>query len=385
MKKQIFKSFLILALLISPFAAAKAANLKTDNSIYIGKEEIVGGNLYAVGNTITIDGNINGDLIAAAQTITVNGRVEGDIIAAVAQEITVNGEVGGNIRIAGNSLTMNGPVARNVNALGTKIFLGDQAHVGWDAYLAATNIEVRGSIDGNLNGRVGRALIAGKIGKDVDLNLSDESNSQTLIIAPGAIINGDLSYTAKNTANISDKASISGKTQQKPLEIKTTNWFMIWLWGRLFAIFSALAVGLILVFLGKNITPRILNKIQEAPWKIFWPGLIIMLILPPIALILIFTLIGIPLAFMILATWLILIYLAKIITAILIGQLILNKITKTDNWKPIWPLILGVLISWLVFSIPVIGWLTGLLAITFGLGGIWAFFSPFLKNLEPQL
>ncbi len=385
MKKQIFKLFLILGLLIIPLAALQAADIKTNNSIYINKDEIIAGNLYAAGNTITVDGNISGDLIAVAQTIIVNGRIEGDLIS-LAQEIIINGAVGGNIRVAGNSLVINGPVARNVNAFGAKISLGDKAHVGWDVYLAAANCEIRGSIDGNLNGYVGQALIAGKIGKNVDLTFNNQSDGQVLIIAPETIINGDLIYTAKNAANISDKANISGQTQQKILETKkANNWFLAWLWSRLFAIFSALAVGLVLIFLGQNITSKITNKIQEAPLKVFWSGLIVLFVMPPIALILLFTLIGIPLAFMTMTIWLILIYLAKIISALLIGQMILDKTTKTKNWKPIWPLILGVFITWIIFSLPFVGWLVGLAAVCFGLGGMWLCLLPALKSSESKL
>ncbi len=358
-----------LALFLFPLAAVKAADARTGNTVYIPKEEIVNGNLYAVGETITIDGTISGDLITVAQTVTVNGRVEGDVIA-LGQDIFINGSVGGNIRIAGNTLNINGDVARNVNVFGAKVVLGPDSHIGWDVYVVGANSEIRGTIDGSLGGQAGQALITGKIGKNVNLKLSGDSHTD-LTITSEAIINGDVTYNSKNAASISPKSSIAGKVQQQSAETKKSNSAWLWLWQKLFSVFSALAVGLVLIFIGKNISAKILGKISESPAKMLLPGLVIMFILPPIALVLIFTLIGIPLALMIGAWWISATYIAKIYAAIFIGQFILKKIMVSKESSLSWSLILGVIISWLIFSIPYVGWVISLFAAWLGLGAIW--------------
>ncbi|MFA5131594.1 MAG: polymer-forming cytoskeletal protein [Patescibacteria group bacterium] len=380
MKGKITKILLFLALILLPLGAAHAFDTKTGNSIYIAKDQIVSGNFYAAGNTITIDGNISGDLIAAAETINVNGRVEGDIIAA-AQTINVNGEVGGNIRVAGSSIDLNGSVARNVNAFGSNILLGTSSDIGWDAYVAGATIESRGNIAGTLSGNAGRALIAGKIGKDVNIKISEDSKSEGLIISPDTTINGNVNYTAKNPAQVAGSASVSGVIHQTVPETKAHNWLAAWAGVKLYTIFAALAVGLILIFLGKKITPKIIAKIDEKHWRTFLPGLIIMFIVPPIALFLAFTFIGIPLALILMALWLVAIYLAKIFTAIFVGQTILQTLTKNHNPKLIWSLILGVIITWLLFAIPFVGWIIGLIAIWLGLGGLYLYASHQLRHL----
>jgi cytoskeletal protein CcmA (bactofilin family) len=378
---KIFKILILSALFLLPLTAVRAADTKTGNSVYVAKDEIISGNLYAAGGTITVDGTISGDLIAAAQTINVNGRIEGDIIAA-AQNLTINGDVGGNVRVAGNSVILNGKVSRNVNALGTNIIFGADSRIGWDAYLAGSNAEVRGIIDGGLSGQAGQVLISGKIGKDLNLKLTNGNLPQQLIIVPEAIINGNITYTAPNLANISDQAKIAGKIQQNTLATEESNIFLLWIWGKLFTIFSALTVGLVLIFIGKNITTKILDKMEESPLKMLVPGLIIMFILPPIALVLIFTIIGIPLALIIASWWLIMTYVARIFTAILVGQLVIKKISKKKDWPLIYSLILGVVVCWLIFAIPFIGWLLALVAIWIGLGGIWSFMSQQLGILK---
>jgi len=379
MKSKIIKIVLILAILIIPSEVLLAAETKSGDSVYIAKDEIVVGNLYAAGQTITVDGLVSGDIIAVAQTIKINGRVEGDIIV-IAQDLVINGEVGGNVRIAGSSLALNGTVARNVNAFGSNIAIGPNARIGWDVLWFGMTTEMRGVIDGGLSGYTDRVLIAGKIGKDVKLNLSKGNQSQEIIITPEAIINGDLIYTSNNVAQISDKASLAGKIQQVAPETKNANWLWLWLWGQTFAIFAALSVGLVLIYVTRNITSHILTNLEEKPLKAFIPGLILTFVLPPIALVLAITVIGLPLALIIMAWWLVAIYLAKVFTALVIGRLLIRKIIKKE-WSLFVSLVLGIFICWLLFAIPVVGWILSLIAIWFGLGGIWFYVSNQLKHL----
>lgn len=380
MKNKFIKIIVFLALIIAPLGAAKAMDGKTGDSVYIAKDEIVSGNFFAAGNTITIDGTISGDLIAAAQTINVNGRVEGDIIVA-GQNIAINGEVGGNIRVAGSSIILNGSVARNVNAFGATIVLDREVKVGWDALLAGASLDVRGVIDGSLNGRAEKALISGKIGKDAAIKLSGNLNNESLVVSPGTIINGDLFYVSKKPAQISSQANISGQIEQSVPETKQTNWFLTWVWERLFSVFAALVVGLVPVFLARKVTAGVLEKIGEKPFRALVPGLIIMLVLPPIAILLLFTIIGIPLALIIAAWWLIAVYISKMFAAIFVGQMVFNKIFKKDKVHLFWSLLLGTVICWLLFSIPFVGWILCLVASWLGLGGAYLFVNSRIKAL----
>lgn len=379
MTKKIAKVFLFLALVLIPFSALKAAGTKTGGNIYVPKEEIVSGNLYAAGQSIIIDGIISGDLIAVAQVITVNGRVEGDIIAA-SQDITVNGDVGGNIRIAGNTLAINGTVARNINAFGANVVLGTKSQIGWDAYIAGSNLSARGIIDGSLSGYAGQALITGKIGKNIDLKLNG-GTAQKLTIASGAIINGDINYTSKIAASVSPGASIAGNIQQKTPEVKINDHFWPWLWGRLFAIFAAIVVGLVMATVCKKGIYKTIGLIEEKPIRTLIPGLLFFFVLPPVALVLMFTVIGIPLALISGALWLIAIYAAKILTAILLGNILIKKILKKESLPLAWSLAPGVIICWLLFSIPFVGWVFGLIATWLGLGGLWFYATNKSGNL----
>ena len=104
-------------------------------------------------------------------------------------------------------------------------------------------------------------------------------------------------------------------------------------------------------------------------------GAVLMFLTPIVALLLFITLIGIPLSIIILALWFIALYLSKIIIGILVGRGILEKLLPKKNKSLIWAMIIGVIIVWMITSLPLIGWLFCLTAIWWALGGMWLYYK----------
>ncbi len=378
--KKLWLFLLLPVFLAAPILAASAAGARTGNSVYIPAEEVVDGNLMAAGNSITVDGNVAGDLIAAGQTITVNGRVEGDLIAA-GQTITVNGDVGGNIRIAGSAISLNGSVGRNVNAFGNTVFIGRDSEIGWDLLVMSAKAEIRGEINGSVEGGAAQVMIDAKIGRDVNLKLSKETRPDGLIVASGTEIAGNLNYTAKSQAQISEQAKVSGQTNRHDWPTKQSGAVWSWILDRIIAMFSAIVVGLAMIFLMRKPIDGLLEKLPTQPgWKIL-SGLLIFAVLPIASLILIMTVIGLPLGLIIAAKWLVAIYVARVLTALWLGAWLLKQL-KMGAGKSLLPaLAVGVFVSWLLFAIPAVGWIISLLAVCFGLGAFWAYVKNQFVNI----
>ncbi len=370
MFKKITLSIGLLAAIIffSPHVA-EASTLKSGNDVYLPQGETIDGNLYASSNNITIDGEVQGDLIAAAQTITINGRLEGDLIA-VAQTITVNGEVNGNIRIAANSANLNGNIARNVNFIGNSLAIGPEAKIGWDILSGATNTNIMGEVGGNVDGGGNNIILAGKVAKD--FNFAQSQQAQKITISSGAKIAGNLNYHENTDLQREEGSQISGQinilknTESKNQASKD------WFWSLLYGIFSAMIVGLIMIYPGKNIILTLKKILREKPFTSLGWGALVFLAAPTAALLLLFTVIGIPLSIIILGLWILMLWLGKIIFAIFVGQEILNFFLKhrEGEKKLLLSMIIGITLLWLLFSIPVIGWILSLIATCFGLGAL---------------
>ena len=367
----------LFALLLIVPVSAEAFAVKTGDSIYIAKDQTIEGNLYAVGSSITVDGTVTGDVICAGQTININGAIEGDVICA-GQSININGAVNGSVRVAGNSININGQIARNAMAFGAAVNLGADAVVGWDMLIGAAVGGIRGKINRDLHGGASTVVIAGEIGENVRLKLNNKKTEESgLVIMDGAKINGNIVYTDKNEANIAGGASIIGGITHNLPEIKKKKFIAInWAWGRLYSIFSALVIGLVLVSLWSKEIKKLTDKMLDKPGVSIGWGAVIMFLTPIISILLLITFIGIPLAFLLMGVWLIALFISKILFGILIGRYLMKKLWEKKKDSLIWAMIVGVVISWIVFSIPVIGWLLGLVALWWGLGGIWLYFKP---------
>ena len=377
--------FFLVFLLILPFGA-KAFSVKTGDSVYISEDETIEGNLYSAATNITVDGTVKGDVICAGQSININGKVEGDVICA-GQSINAKGEIGGNVRVVGNSINLGGKIARNVNVFGASIILDKNAEVGWSLFFAGATMEARGKIGQDLYGTSPKITITGEIGRDVRVRIKDkiraekkgpsyEDKSELLTISNNAKIGGNLTYTGSNEANISDKASIAGEVKHNLPKVEKAGKFVFigWFWGRLYSIFAALVVGLVLISLWRKQVIELTNKMLEKVGVSIGWGAVVMFLAPIIAILLIFTIIGLPLALILLGVWIIALFIAKILASIMVGRVVLEKFWEKKKDSLIWAMIIGIVICWFIFSIPFVGWILGLVALWWGLGGIWQSF-----------
>ncbi|MBU2219671.1 polymer-forming cytoskeletal protein [Patescibacteria group bacterium] len=370
MKKTILTTCFILLLL--PFAAS-AYRIKTDDSVYVPKDEVIEGNLYAAGANLTIEGKVTGDVICAGQSININGNVEGDVICA-GQSININGNVGGSLRLAGNSINLNGRVARNGIIIGATIVTAASSSVGWDLLILGNSFELMGDVGRDLYGSAAKVNVAGQIGKNIDINFgSKNNNDKPLTIAGTAKIDGQVKYKSDKDADIDSGAVIKGEVIHNfPTVIaKKSNFTSLpWWWGKLISLFSALVIGLVLISFWREkimkITDLMLTKIGSS---LGW-GILALLLTPIIAIILLITIIGMPLAFILLALWLIALYTSKILVGILVGKSLLNNYWPKKKDSLILAMIIGIIIAHLIFSLPIIGRFVYLLAMLWGLGGI---------------
>ncbi len=373
-KKSLFFLFSFLLIIIILPLGVKAINWQTQEKIYIGSEETVDGNFYFLAENVKINGNINGDLIGFAKDLEINGRVEGDIII-VSSNFHFNGEVVGSLRGIADKGNINGMVGRNLNIIGTNIFISELGHIYWDALVLADNLDLRGKINGNLYASLNTALLNGQIKRNANLLVRDKNES--LVLGEMLEINNDFSYRSINEAIISKESQIDGEITYNKLKQKNNYSFF---WSLIYKIFSAILIALFLVHIFKNIL-RIssINIEKKFLPSLLW-GIFITFILPLILLILAFTIIGIKLSILIFSLWLALILSAKIIFAFFVGRLFFNRIIKKPNTSYAWKIIIGIIISWSLFTIPYIGVFLSGLAVILGMGSIFIEIKKYIKS-----
>lgn len=363
------KIILVFALIFSSIIfthSAQAFEIKIDDSVTLGKEEIADGNIYASCDTMKIEGTVNGDVIALCKSVVINGTVSGDVIS-FSQDITINGEVKGSVRVASNKILINGNIGHNVNAFGTEINLTASSTVGWDVLISGVNGNFNGVIDGNLHGNIASTNIGGKIGKNI--NLTIESNNQGgLLINKEAIVGGDLIYTATQEARIESLSAIAGTVSQATPKEKNQNTISIV--SNIFYKISALfLIGLILISLKKSFVSDVTKNLETKNWQTLLIGLGGLFLTPLIILFFIISVIGLPIALILLALYLILVGVSVVFSSFFIGERLLKSfVKKTIN--PFLILLFGLTVFVLLITLPYLGNYLALVFVTYGLGGI---------------
>ena len=379
--RYILLSFALIALVLP--VTVLAYEVKTNTSVYVGADDVIEGNLYAGSQVITIDGTVQGDVICGAQTLIINGTVQGDVICG-AQSILINGEINGNVRVAGDTISLNGNVERNVMAFGASIVLGSGSDIGGELFMAGAFEEIRGRVNGDVHGVASSMQISGEINGDLKMKLDKRvakdfkgilKDYNPLTISDEAKISGNVYYISGVQGHISDQAEISGEVGHSfpDKKDKTKSLVFFGIFGSIYSLFSALVVGLVLVSIWDKQTITITDRMLKKTGGVIGRGVIAMFIIPIVCLLLLVTLIGIPLAGIIFTLWAIAIYLSKILVGVLAGRKIMEKLWNKKKNSIIWAMIIGVLIIWLITSIPLVGWIVALVAIWWGLGGMWIF------------
>lgn len=368
MKKLLLLFVIILVSLFIKPIPVLAFDFKSGENIDVAKDTLINGTLVVTGKTLTIDGSIDGDLICVGQTVKIKAAVTGDILCA-GQTVSVSGPVEGNLRIAGQNISISNNVKRNTSVFGQHITFSKESNVAMDTLLFGQQLEENGTVGRDLISAGQNLQVNGQIGRDVIFN------GEQLNLGSSANIFGNVNYTGKQKVLIDPKATISGSLHEfkpvqpaksvKPAKVNTPVFRSIKLAGLL----VYLAIGLIFLAFFPKFIEKTTQSVREIPFVLLATGLITIAVIPIILIFLILTILGIPLAIAGGILFGILLWLSKIIPSIAMGQILIEKIYgKKSTVSPILIGALGLILSYIVFNLPIIGWLASFLALFIGLG-----------------
>jgi len=374
MSKHIFKGLatILIVTLLMIFTAVPvlAFDARSGTTVTVASEEVVDDDLYVGANTVIIDGTINGDLWAAGGTITVNGIVNGSIMA-VGRTVNINGDVGHAVRAAGETIIINGDVGGDVMVGCSEVNIVSTAKIARDLLFGATVAHVDGFVEGDIKGSGGEVAISNEVKGNVDLKL------ESLTILPTANIQGDLTYTCEEEADIQSGAQIGGVTTHNLPEVKEERAkpfpFVLFsgIGGKITGFLMALIAGLAIILLAPKRLTSIAEAIRSRPGPSAGWGAVILFATPIAAIIVCLTIVGIPVGLITLALWGIAIYLAQIPVGLFIGRWIISHFRGVYGKAiTVGALALGLVILRLLGLIPHLGFFIGLAIILFGLGAV---------------
>lgn len=334
------------------------------------QEEIIEGPGWFTGDVIQIDGEVQGTTFAAGEQIIINGRIDGALFAA-GQRVLINGEVTGNIYGAGELVRFEGDAEREVFLAGETVVIEEGAVVGRDGYAAGMNVIMNGDVARHLMGAGETVIINGSVSGDADLRV------ESLTLNNTSEIGGDLTYESPTEASIASDAVISGETDWTESEVwqrgprltpqsrlLLRGIFLIW------SLLSALVVWLIIRLVSPLFWEERIRPVESQALKTVGAGGLVLFGIPVLSLLLMITVIGIPMGVILLIVYGLTLYLARIVTAVLIGNMIIRRVGQLTFWTELLQVLIGLLIIEILSLIPVVNILVGLVVVVIGLGAI---------------
>ena len=364
---------LALVLLASPVAAAE---FRTDeDTVRIGADETIDGDLLVAGQTIIIDGTVNGDVFAAGTTVTIRGTVNGSVNAA-GTRIEIEGPIEHGVRVAGQEAIVAAPIGRDLIVLGQTVEVTDAGSVGGDILLGAGEVTLAGDVGRRVLGGAGTLRLAAAVGEGVDVEVNE------LVVEPSARITGDLRYRSDNEAQVPGGAvtgQVVRQAARADFSADTGEAVRDTFRGSVARIVVLALLGLLLLAAARGWMERTTTQMMRRPVASLLMGVLVgiatvpaIIIVGGIVLVIFGVVFGaggvlatIPLPLAGLGLYALALYISPVFVALLIGRLLMERFSATGFWA----VVVGLIVLSLLGAIPYVGWVITGLATVLGLGG----------------
>ncbi len=325
--------------------------------------------LWLVADSLKWEGLADRTLFLQAQQVDLAGQFQRDVWA-LADTLTFAGQARQALRVAAKRSTqINGQVAGTLLAAGETVQLQKGARVAEDAVLLGQDIMIEGAVSNRLWALGNKVTLAGHIGGTARIVAED------ITLMPGAVIEGDLRYSAEKELIAPEGLLIKGKLERVPrpdFGLSLSPLTLAQTVAMQFALFlAALLAGLPFVALFPSFTTRAVAQLRTQPGKCLLAGGIALALLPMLAVMAALTWIGLPLGALLLGLWATLLYLAKFIVAIALAVRLLTlrgQPTRPLGALPV--LVVGLFLLYVGAALPVIGFAVQLVAALYGLGAL---------------
>ncbi len=335
--------------------------------VVLPSAEVHEGWYFASGDQVSILGTINGDAYIAGGVVDVQGTINGQLVVAGGQ-VTVGGTVTDRIFAGGGSVRVTGKVGKSIVMAGGTVVLGKDATVGDNLLAAGGNVEIDGTVERE-------ARLAGG---EIDLTGSVKGNMDVAVdrfhTFKGALVGGNLSITARDTANVGvEPGTVVGSVHMGLSKAEAPTYILGMrsgvFWVQVFLSLTLFATALVLAFLipGHLTVPGavLTNQLgQSALW-----GIIVLILAPIVGVFLCVTVIGIPLGIFFFLLYLWILYVSQMMLGVAIGSRLFGLEGKR-GWALFGAVALGLLIVEVLMFVPILRILLVLAGLVLGVGAL---------------
>jgi len=318
--------------------------------------------IWVSAQTINLGGEASNDLFAFASTIDLNGIFHGDTWGC-GDTISTHGIFRNDLRVASRTTQISGTLYGSLVAVGETVKIERTAILYKDLLCLGGNVVIEGLVEGSVRIMAQQVTLGGQIDGDVSIVAQD------IVILPGTILNGNLTYTAPNELVPPPSALLGGELTRTFEAAPAKQLFKPNLVGHFLFGIAALVTGLVFTGLFPRYSGGAFVALRDSRGFCMLIGFVALFMLPVTSFILLFTFVGLPLSILLSLFYLILLYLSKLVVALWIGSTILRRRELTKRTAA-GPLALGLLIIYALTSVAAASLLINILIAILGLGAL---------------
>jgi len=226
--------------LLFPILADATTIKRTGSNVSLASDEVVEGNFYAVGNDVSITGEIQGDAIIMGGTVTSVGTVAEDSLI-VAGTVSLGGSTTDDVRIVAGEVIVSGAVGGSLSIVGGSVTILSTATIAGDVMIYGGKVVVEGQIEGFLYGTSDSLRIDGTVVSGVDVT------TQNIQLGSRSAVEGNITYVSNNEIIRASDAQVGGTiVRNSPPNIKETFSFQSFVINFFILLFTVLVFYLVL-------------------------------------------------------------------------------------------------------------------------------------------
>ncbi len=369
LKKQTVKTLLTLALFALQAQAiefVRTEQFNTEPNNVLSEEH------WISAETITISGETLDDLFTVSTRLGLHGNFMGDVWSG-GDNISAAGIFNDNLRLIGRLIQISGTLNGSLIAVGNTIKIDPTATIEKSIICLAETILCEGTIHGDTQIIAKKVTLNGAFTGDVSIT------AQEVIILPGTRISGNLKYTTPKEIILSPAVILNGELTRTFEAAPAKHIFKPNLIGHYMLALATFITGLVFLGLFPRYSGGSFHALNTSRGTCLLIGCAALFMLPITATILLFTLIATPLSILLFLFYFILLYLSKIIVALVLGSAILRR-TEFNKQKVAAPLALGLLTIYTLTAFVAASLPINILTLIIGLG---ALLLALFKNPDP--
>jgi cytoskeletal protein CcmA (bactofilin family) len=361
-------ALLAAALLLAWGSALLHADVLQTGELYVlPSSDRAEGPMVVLANSAQLAGTASDDVFVLAGR---QAELTGDCLNdawVFAQTVQAGGVIRDHGRFAGFAVTISGVVSGGVAAAGNSVTVSREARLHRHAFLAGENVICEGTVSGPLRIAARRVTLGGEIRGNVDLAAED------IVIMPGTVIRGDLSYLSPNELLPGKTVTIEGAlTRRQPLAPPEPQGFSLAanVLVPLLLLVSACAAGIPFLVIFPAYAGRCAAHVRDRFFRSAFVGALACCLLPMLGTMSLFSVVGLPLGLSLLGVFGLLAYFAKFVVALAAGAALLRRGVPRARGASIGVALLGLLLLYIGAALPIMGPAIALAAVFLGTGGL---------------